>query len=123
MATALPLWSVSAEVFVFVPIFWVVPLIPGSIVLGLMQWSYWARYYTVNWAWVVLTVAGAAVGSFLVPVVVILVIYLKSLGHYWFPDFEILYALMIVIGVSALQTKAIINIRPKAGGFALGNDT
>lgn len=122
MATALPLWSVPAEVLVFVPVYWIVPLLPGSVVLGLMQWSYWARYYTVNWAWIALTVAGAFVGAFLVPVAMILGFYLQSSGAFWFPDFEILCALMIVMGVSALQAIAMVNIRPKPGGLAIGSD-
>jgi len=110
MATVLPLWSVSVEVFML-PISWVVMLIPGTLVLGLMQRSYLARDYTVSY-WVTRTVVGASLGS-LSCFVLLFLWFSLGFGSVQFLNFETLWAALIVIGVSALQCTAITNICPK----------
>lgn len=64
-AMILPLWSWDATVFTFMPWMVVIPMLPGALLLGSLQWlaGHWlfgARLY-----WISLTVVGVIAGSVL----------------------------------------------------------
>ena len=63
MAMILPLWSWDARVFTFMPWMVMLPMLPGALLLGFLQWyaAYWLLGMRVYW--IMLTVVGAVIGS------------------------------------------------------------
>lgn len=64
-AMILPLWWWPAEQSFWQPWLVVLPMLPGMIFLGLVQWFLLYRVISASFIWVVLTIVGAAVGSIL----------------------------------------------------------
>ena len=60
-----PLWWLDAEILIFAPWYLVIPMLPGMVVLGLGQWLVLHRVIKADFAWVLRTILGAAIGSVL----------------------------------------------------------
>lgn len=61
----LPLWSVDAAFFAFLPFVVIIPILPGSICLGLGQWFVLSRAIAMGFNWVPYTIVGVVVGALL----------------------------------------------------------
>jgi hypothetical protein len=63
MAMILPLWSFDAQVFMLMPVMVLLPMLPGALLLGFVQW--FAAYWLIGMRmyWIMLTVVGAIIGS------------------------------------------------------------
>ncbi len=63
MAMVLPLWYIDAVVLTFVPFAVVVPMTPGMVFLGAVQWSILFLLTGANANWILVTIVGATLGA------------------------------------------------------------
>jgi len=63
MAMILPLWSWDAQVFMLMPWMVLLPMLPGALLLGFVQW--FAAYWLIGMRiyWIMLTIVGVIIGS------------------------------------------------------------
>ena len=63
MAMVLPLWAYDAKFFMLIPLAVVVPVLPGAVLTGLLQWAVMAAMARPSYLWAVLTVTGVVLGT------------------------------------------------------------
>ena len=111
MAIILPCLSVPLETFFYLPFMLfipvIIPVIPGAILLGILQWMYLNSQFKAGpaWTWVLITVVGAGSGGVISGLLLWLTGFRLSI--------EVSWGMTVVLGISSLQGMMMLDFKEK----------
>ena len=109
LVAVLPLWQVGAQAMLRSPMLAIAPLLPGALLLGLLQWLFLARRFgpKKTWPWVPLTLVGVILGTLIaLTFSFVLLLILHSIEIPWYGA--------VAVSVSSLQAIVLINLFSRA---------